>query len=207
MTGNRTTLAAAEQYKEAVRIATSFDSQEALAGALLNAEKLDEAEKIIHELVKLYPKVVGPQTQLAYLQVSKKQYADAIETLKLIEKLSPDNSFPHRELSHVYEEMGKHDEAIREGEAAVLMDPRDWEAYTFLGTARASEKHYDAAITSYRSALAIEQNNATPHLDLGEVLIKMGKKDEGRAELKLGLALKHTDEQTKAAQALLDKNP
>ena len=195
------------QYRAAVRRIKGFNGDVSLARALEHAGQLDEAEKMLRELVKQVPNVWDTNNELAWVLSLKKQYDAAIPFFQEAERISPDAWLLPNIGALCTETIGKYDLAVKEGEIAVQLAPNDFYCADYLGDAYVLAKDYDSAQKMYRRAIEISSNNGMAHFDLGSVLLKIGKKAEGRAELTRALELKLSEEETKKAHMLLDQNP
>ncbi len=194
-------------FRETVRLNDGFVAKIYLAAALEHSGQLNESEQLLRSLVALQPNAWWPNNELGWVLNLKKEYEDSIHFLKEAARISPDSYIARQNLCSIYQKTGQFDLAVKEGEVAVSLAPNDFYCAAFLGDAYTLTKDYDSAVKMYRKAIAIETSKATGYIDLGSVLIKMGKKTEGRAELTHALSLKPTDEEAKRARDLLEKNP
>lgn len=66
---------------------------------------------------------------------------------------------------------------------------QDYPALSELGWAQENLGDLAGAETSYRSAVALQPNNAVAHYNLGAVMARLGRKDQARQELQKALSL------------------
>lgn len=201
---------AVDQLREDVRITNSNASKDALAEALIYAgkdEKFEEPQKLFNEVLKNQPNDYTANEDMGGLMTYKKEYDAAIEFYTTASKLKPDYELPHREMGRIYRLQSKLDDALREGLLAVSLAPRSYYPLNYLAVTYAAKEDNDNSVKLYRRAIDAAPRYAPGYLELGAFLIKIGKKDEGRAELKHVLELDASAEVKKSAQDLLDKNP
>ena len=121
-------------------------------------------------------------------------------------KKSPNKAGPHNNLGNAYINKEMFDEAIREYQRALDIDPdyaEAYKAYTNLGFAYLYKGMYDEAIRECQRALRINPNYAKAHTNLGIAYLNKGMYDEaireyqraldidpnyGRTHLNLGIA-------------------
>ena len=106
-----------------------------------------------------------------------------------------DNCVAHNGLGHELFRQGKVDEAIRECEEAVRIDPRYDPAYSNLGRFFAEKRDYPAAITNLETAISLSPRDTKPRNNLGNVFYLQGRFTEAKAQFTEVLRLDpgHTD--------------
>ena len=65
--------------------------------------------------------------------------------------------------------------AIKQFKKAVAADPKDADAWNYLGYSHRKMKQFDQAPTAYRKALAINPKHLAAHEYLGELYLQTGK--------------------------------
>lgn len=194
--------------REVVRIANTLETKISLAEAIITDLPIDqwgEAEKILHAVLKTEPDNYDANGDLGWIMVRRKDYAAAIAFYGVAAKRSPGSPDPHQEMAKIYRLQSKFDDAIREGEMAVALAPRNYQATTALVETYVAQGDNDAAVKTYRRAIAIFPTSARVHFDLGMFYAKIGKRDEARAEFQRALTLSETPEGKKTIQEALDK--
>jgi tetratricopeptide (TPR) repeat protein len=202
------------QLREDVRITAGSNAQTeaktALAETLLNSSPdgpFEEPEKLLNEAVKAAPNWHQPYEDLGWLLARKKEYDAAIEAFLTVQRLTPDSNIPYQELGRIYRLQSKFEEAVQEGRKAVALAPKSSTTLAELAETYAAKGDNAVSVTTYLKAIAADPKDAQGHFGLGKLYLKMGKKDEGRAELKSVLELSPDPTLKKSAQDLLDKNP
>lgn len=94
----------------------------------------------------------------------------------------------HSGLGFALNQLGRLDEAAKEHEAAVALDPGLAEVHRNRALTQARLGAYEEAIVSYRRAIAIEPRVST-YYSLAGVLRSAGRKDEAEAEYRRGREL------------------
>jgi len=201
---------AVAQLREYVRLTNDPFRKRDLASMLfitLHTTQLDEPEKLLREVLKAQPNWPLPHQDLGKLLTQKKMYDAALAEYVIAARLEPNGSVPHREMSIIYRLQGRSDDAIREGEIASALEPNNTLTMRALADAYADKGDYDSSLKTYKQLLTFVGNVGESHIGLGKVYLKMGKKEEARAELKKALTLYLSPEDKQTAQELLDKNP
>ena len=205
------------QLREDVRLlrnanpqsSASLQAKTSLAEALLHDDTtlvFEEPERLLNEVLKAQPNWYQAHEDMGWLLAHRKQYDAAIASYTAAERLAPDNSIPYQEIGRIYRLQSKFEEAVREGERAAAMAPKFYTALAELAETYAAMENYAESEKRYRQATAAAPDYAPGHFGLGKLLLKMGKKDEARVELKRALELDPDPELKKSAQALLDSS-
>jgi len=88
----------------------------------------------------------------------------------------------HYTLGARHLEQGRPEEALREFQAALKMEPNRHVLYALLGSAAAAAGRREEALGYYRRALELEPGEAAHHNNLGTLLVEEGKLDEALAQ-------------------------
>src|SRR5262245_19976395 len=81
-----------------------------------------------------------------------------------------------------YVRLNRQDDALREAEAALVLDPRSTDARILRGGIFASRGQYERSIAELRAGLANDPAKPMVRLDLAKVLDEAGRHDEARRE-------------------------
>ena len=97
----------------------------------------------------------------------------------------------HTFLGWAYSFQGRVDEAIRECEIAIQVDPDFGNPYNDIGVYLIEKGEYDEAIPWLQKAMAAKRYEPRhfPHLNMGRVLVRKGRFQEAVQELKRALAI------------------
>jgi tetratricopeptide (TPR) repeat protein len=159
--------------------------------AKLNLEAYDDAVGELRAAATADPKLPFVHFYLGMAYSKKGDYAQAEgEFLKDI-ALEPDVVFNYAELGNVYFLMEKDAEAEKAYEEALKLDPRMLDARLGLAKVLQRQRQYARALTELAAAGKLDPNSSQIHYLRGQTLIKMGRKEEGKAELQLSVKMSH----------------
>jgi tetratricopeptide (TPR) repeat protein len=101
-------------YRRALDLDTdNLDTERGLANALITDGQLEEAQKVLTEIVKAEPQDAQSQIHISEIQRRQGHYDDALATLEKAKPLTPDLLVP--ELSYnealIYDSLGRYDDA------------------------------------------------------------------------------------------------
>ena len=105
-------------------------------------------------------------------------------------------------LATAYFQLHRYDQARREYEALVKLQPGNLTVFNNLGLIYEEAGQLPKAAAAYRSALALDPNYVPAHNNLGVVYERQGKRDEAIAAYRAALA---ADSKLKDAQSNLDR--
>ena len=99
---------------------------------------------------------------------------EALDAFTESSRLMP--SFPetHGQLSYLFYRLDDSANALAEARTALSMDPKNAEAYRYLGLALYADGHSDAALHAYQESLQREPDNADVYFDMGITLRDQG---------------------------------
>jgi tetratricopeptide (TPR) repeat protein len=150
-------------------------------------QSLLKAEEIIASL-----RASDINVQWAYLlkgnaALDKGKYADAEQMYRKAISLNRSNPQPHIQLGLALEGQGSFDEAIKEFQRVIAIDPKSANAYNNIGAvlvkkAALGKATPDKAIEAYRRAIAVDPSYALSYNNLGLVLYKQGDTNEAIAK-------------------------
>ncbi len=97
----------------------------------------------------------------------------------------------HTFLGWAYSFQGRIDEAIKECETAIQIDPDFGNPYNDIGVYMIEKGEYDEAIPWLQKAMAAKRYEPRhyPHMNMGRVLVRKGRYQEAIKELKKALAI------------------
>ena len=105
------------------------------------------------------------------------------------EQLMPGLSDIHSRLAYLLYRSDDADGAIAEARTALSIDPRNAEAYRFLGLGLYANGQYAAAVHAFQESLARQPNNADVYYDMGITLRDQGNVDAAAAAYRKAIAL------------------
>lgn len=98
--------------------------------------------------------------------------------------LAPSDPAAHRARAIALIDAGQLDEAIREYERAIALRPGHYSLWVELGRARDQAEDEQGALAAFTEAARLAPYYAQPHWQLGNVLFRMGRREEAFAELR-----------------------
>ncbi len=100
-------------YKRALDLdPDDLDTQRALASSLMMDDQLDEALKILNEIVAAQPQDAQSQIHIAEIQRRQGHYDEALDTLKKAKPLAADSLELTYNEALVYDALGRYDDAV-----------------------------------------------------------------------------------------------
>lgn len=150
------------------------------AQLLIGANRLDEGNKITDEILKKNPKDVDAIILRAQLQMTRKQFADAVSTLESSLKAEADNAVLHFQLGRALAASGNAARAESEWREALRLAPNYVAAQQALSAVAAERRDWEQAS---KSADAVILNN--PNIPIGYLLrasARAGRGDFAGAE-------------------------
>ena len=146
---------AEEGFREALILyPEDHQARQGLVGLLVQGRKLEEAERVLEEGVKLSPAQIGFNITLARLLADRGEGSRAITTLENgleYAKGSPEYS---AFLAALLQRKGQHKEAIEHFQAALQARPRNGVWWVGLGISLQAANEPSAALDAYRHARA-----------------------------------------------------
>ena len=98
---------------------------------------------------------------------------------------APNDSGAHFDLGEVYRAQEKLDEALAEYTVAALLDSTNANAYSKIGQVHAAAGRDEDAVRMLRKAVALDGGLLEPRYALSRALLRLGRTDEAREELKV----------------------
>ena len=117
------------------------------------------------------------------------QYSVATTDYQQVLKDDPRNKYAYYDLGLIYQTEGNSAQAESNYRAALAIDPNFQNAIFNLATVRTSQAQQEA-MQLYQHVVQLNPSWAEAHLNLGFVLIQLGQKAQGKAELAIAVKLK-----------------
>jgi Flp pilus assembly protein TadD len=133
-------------------------------------------------------------------------WGDEIVILLDIMKKSPRKARPHYILGFLYDEGGQVDNAIREFEVALTLDPNYAEAHNNLGVAYFKKGWMDKAVERFQIAIRLDSKYADAYNNLGYVYNAKGWFDKAIEQYEMSLKLQSDSAETRNNLGVAYKN-
>jgi tetratricopeptide (TPR) repeat protein len=111
--------------------------------------------------------------------------AGAIDALTRAARLNPNDSLVRHELSAALAAGGRTDDALMELAAALVIDPRDAQAYAAIGQLELDAEHNAEAVAAFTRALELAPNGYELRYALSTAYSRLGNTAEASKELEL----------------------
>jgi tetratricopeptide (TPR) repeat protein len=141
--------------------------------------------------------------QIGKCQADLGQFKDAESVLRRAVALSND-AVGEYNLGYVLEQVGRADEAERQYQRALVLNPGLASAHTNLGTALAARGRFTEAAAHLSEAVRLEPGNAAARNNLGALLLQQHQLDAAARQFRLALELNpdHADAHANLGSAL-----
>jgi TolB-like protein/thioredoxin-like negative regulator of GroEL len=112
-------------------------------------------------------------------------WGGAEQELRRALELDPGSLDAHIDYGTLLMHLGRHDEAINEGQIAAQLDPLSSRTQSFLGRFLYRARRYQEALPHLKRAVELEPRSLHANVRLGEVYVQLGRYDEALAALEL----------------------
>jgi len=139
-------------------------------------EFVEAGKKAANQALLLDPNLAEAHTALALLLSGEYNFTDEERELKLAVTLDPNYATGHHWYGEVYlVQMGRFEEANREMQQALALDPASRIIATDWGTVLFWERRYDEAYKQLSKVIAMDADFSEAYLWRGRVLLQQGK--------------------------------
>ena len=151
--------------------------------AHLNREEYDDAVRELEAAAHGDTKLPFVHFNLGLAYVHKQEFEQARAEFQKDLAVDPDVAFTYEQLGGVEATLGNDDEAERNYREAVKRDPKLIPSHMGLAKIEERRKDYAAALVELDQIIRLDAGNAGARYLRGQVLVRMGREKEGRAEL------------------------
>ena len=154
-----------------------------IAGIVSRASNLctqgafDEAVKVLHEGLLVYPDDTCLLTTLGILQDEQGNSEDAILTFREVVKLTPGNGESHYNLGCALSKGGCSQESITEFRVSASLDPEDPDVYEWLGRELVSVNLLQEALSEHETAIKLRPTNGVLYMKKALILYDLAERD------------------------------
>jgi len=157
--------------------------------AHLNLEQYDLALADFQAAAEASPKLTFVHFNLGLTYLKKQDYEHARDEFLKDAAIEPDVVNNYDELGDVYSLLQEDTEAEKNYREALRRDPRMVNSYVGLAKIYQREEKYPQALSAIESAGKLDPERTDIHYLKGQVLIRMGRKEEGKKELETSVRL------------------
>ena len=137
-------------------------------------------------------------TRLANAQAQQGEYDKALGNIEKLEKLSPQQPYPHYLHAAVLYEQGHLDQAVSELQKVLRVQPNNSQAQFLMGSVNYAQGNYSQAEMYFSNVLGMDRNNAPAHRFLALTLYKSGRSSQAIEALRPTVPGKPSDTQLRA---------
>jgi Flp pilus assembly protein TadD len=152
------------------------------AAAHVQADRLDEAERILAHLIEAMPECAVVHHQAGILSHKRGRIREALTRMEQSLRLKPDEPLFHRNIAEIYRLESRLEDALDHARRAVSLAPDEALGYYNLGVIQYDRMEIEQAIHSMRRALQLDDTMAAAHFELAETLLLSGRFEEGWRE-------------------------
>jgi tetratricopeptide (TPR) repeat protein len=138
------------------------------------------------------------------LHFEQRNVGGTIEAYERRIDVHPNDPDAHHLLGEAYEQQGRYDEALAEYAVALLMAPDHQATRAALGDAYLGSGQYAKAVEAARRALELDPGHKDARYTLATALMRLGRTDEGRQELKVFQRLQAEETAAQSRELQLD---
>jgi tetratricopeptide (TPR) repeat protein/predicted nucleotidyltransferase len=176
-----------------------------LGVALLEQFKPKDAAEQFRRALRLDPTLSLPRVNLAVALFNVPDVEAARAEAEAATEVAPDAPQPHYLLGLIAKQQGRAEDALASFTRVLKIDARDVGANVQAGQLLAQQRKYDEALAAFRVALEEEPYNGTALYNLGTVLLRAGRREEGQAVLQRFQALRASGAATVIGQNYLEQ--
>ncbi|KAF3887995.1 MULTISPECIES: serine protease [Nostocales] len=171
------------KYKEALvsfNQATSYNSTydpawRELGDTLFALNRYEEARQALEKVVELKPDEFMAYRGLCSVLAELGNYAQAIKACDRAIKINP-QPLQYILRGEIHRNMGDTQEAIKDFDTALNLQPDNPFAYRQQGVARSQEGNYQGALADLNKAISLQSDNAYAYVERGVVYAQMGNR-------------------------------
>jgi tetratricopeptide (TPR) repeat protein len=117
------------------------------------------------------------------------EYGGAVSYYRTALRANPGNAKIENKMGIAYLQMGNHGSARKAFVQAIKFDPHSVNALNNMGAVDCLDKKFNPAIRYLKQALALDENNASAHLNMAEAWAGLGEMDRAMTEYARALEL------------------
>jgi tetratricopeptide (TPR) repeat protein len=171
--------------------------------AHLNLEQYDLALADFQAAAQASPNLTFVHFNLGLAYLKKQDYEHARDEFLKDAAIEPDVANNYDELGDVYSLLQQDNDAEKSYREALRRDPRLLNSYVGLAKAYQRQEKYQRALSAIDSAGNLDPGRADIHYLRGQVLIHLGRKEEGKKELQASVRIdnEHRAERQKQVES------
>jgi tetratricopeptide (TPR) repeat protein len=156
---------------------------------LLDAGRLAEAERLLHDILDAEPEHFGSLHCLGVLRARQGRVEEAAGLMSRALARNPNSAEAHNDAGCALHALGRHQEALACFDRALVIDPAYVEPHYNRGTVLQALGQHEGAIAAYEAALAIAPEVAEAHYNLGAALQVLGQYEAAAGHFEQAVAI------------------
>ena len=136
-----------------------------------------------------------------YLMVA---FEDAIRHLNESRRLEPDQLLSPYYLAMIAQKQGRNEDAIEMFQEIIQAHPNHALSYEGLAVSQFKIRHYEDARQNLETAIRMNPQSARANYQLGQLLVRMGLRDEAKQQLAIAKELREEEEKAQLVKTLLN---
>ena len=156
------------------------DAHRLLGGTHIDRSEWGPAIEEIEKAITLRPNYWRNYSELGYANYRAGKLPEAIKAYQRVTELQPDSARGYQTLGTVQQSAGDLTAALRNYEKAISINPSAG-TYSNIGTLRFWRGDLAAAVDAYSKAIALKPHDPVLHANLGDALLKLGRRREAIA--------------------------
>lgn len=167
---------------------------------LVRAHDAPAAAAVFQKILALDPGDEWSRYNLGFVQLQKRQYQEAIQTLLPLTKKAAPSAATLNLIAAAYEADGRTPEAVAALRQAIVLAPRSADNYLDLATICLDHKSFQVGVDVLNAGLRALPQSAPLYVERGVLLVQMGRYNQADADFRKAAAL--SPSQTYGAVAL-----
>lgn len=193
LAGNGRLEEATEELQRALALQPNYDEALSQLGSVLaRLGRLDEAVAEFRKAIALRPNFAGHYYSMGVSLLLAARYGDAAAAFERVVQLQPNNTSAYNNLGIAYRRIDRTEEAVANWRKAIAISPSA-QPYSNIGAVLHEKGDYAGAIDAYRKAIDLRPNSHITHRNLGDALLRLGRKMEARDAHRRAVALAEAD--------------
>jgi tetratricopeptide (TPR) repeat protein len=172
-----------------------------------NRGEYDDAERELEAAAQADPKLPFVHFNLGLAYIRKQDYERARAELRKDLEIEPDVAFTYEQLGNVESTLQNLDEAKKNYRQAVKLDSRLVNAHMGLAKIEEQRRNHRAALAELDEVIQLDHGNASARYLRGQVLVRMGREKEGRAELAIATKMLNDQRATRQKELEGERTP
>ena len=145
-----------------------------LAIEYINKGCLDDADRLLNQSLKMYPKNSEALRLRGIIFAFKKMLPEALQLLDQSIKVDSRNWLSYSNRGNILKELHQFEKALKSYNMAISLQPNYSEVYNNKGNLLLEMHQLDKAIESYDKAIALDPNYSDAHHGMGNAIKKKG---------------------------------